>query len=104
MKPQQAWVTRQTKHSNVCVEYLDDEGQLCKSGIMLLSEDKIHDHQQFEAFWLKAFNIFKKHIQNTIKNWKRISNGCGAQFWSKFVIANLFKMRKSVGLVNISYN
>ena len=34
----------------LCVEYLDEEGKLCKGGIISLSEDKLHDHQQIEEF------------------------------------------------------
>ena len=34
----------------LCVEYLDSDGSLCKGGIVFLSDDKKHDHQQIEAF------------------------------------------------------
>ena len=88
----------------LCVEYLNDEGTLCKGGIVFLSEDKLHDHQQIEEFEKKAFEILSQHIPYQIKNWKRFSDGCGAQFWSGYVIANLFKMKDELGLSSISYD
>ena len=88
----------------LCVEYLDSDGKLCEGGIVFLSEDKLHDHQQIEAFELKAFEIFKKYIPYDIVSWKRFSDGCGAQFWSKFVIANSFKMKETLNLQSLSYH
>ena len=88
----------------LCVEYVDEKGQLCKGGVVFLSEDTLHDHQQIEAFEVKAFEIFKKYIPYDITSWKRFSDGCGAQFWSQFVIANLFEMKETLGLQQISYD
>ena len=88
----------------LCVEYLNNEGTLCKGGIVFLSEDKLHDHQQIEEIENKAFEIMKNHVPYEIKNWKRFSDDCGAQFWSGYVIANLFKMKDELGLASISYD
>ena len=88
----------------LCVEYLDHDSHLYKGGIIFLSEDKIHDHQQVESFEEHAFEIFKKYIPPQIKSWKRFSDGCGSQFGLKYVTANLFKMHESLHLDNISYN
>ena len=86
----------------LCVEYLNNEGELCKGGIVFLSEDKLHDHQQVEEFKKKAFAIFRDHIPYKVVHWKRISDGCGSQFWSGF--ANLFKMKEELDLISISYD
>ena len=88
----------------LCVEYLDEEGLLCKGGIVFLSEDKNHDYQQVEAFEERAFEIFREKIRPNIKNWKRFSDGCGSQFWSRFVAADMVKMRTKLSLENISYD
>ena len=55
----------------LCVEYLDEEGLLCKGGVVFLSEDKLHDHQQVEAFEVEAFEVFKQFIPYTVTSWKR---------------------------------
>ena len=88
----------------LCVEYLNNEGELCKGGIVFISEDKLHDHQQIEAFEKKAFEIIAQHIPYEITDWKRFSDGCGAQFWSGYVIANLFEMKEELSLTSISYD
>lgn len=86
------------------VEYLDDDSTLCKGGIVFLSEDKKHDHQHVEDFERRAFEIFKEKIHNQVRCWKRFSDGCGVQFWSRYVVANLFEMHASLKLDSISYD
>ena len=82
----------------LCVEYLDDEGHLCKGGIVFLSEDKIHDHQQVEAFEKRAFEIIREEVRPDIKHWKRFSDGAGSQFWSRFVAKSMPKMKMDLNL------
>ena len=88
----------------LCVEFVREDGCLGKGGIVFLSEDKIHDHQQVEAFEKRAFEIFADKLPNKIKSWKRYSDGCGAQFWSRYVNAGIFKMKEQLNLENISYD
>lgn len=88
----------------LCVEFVREDGGLGKGGIIFLSEDKIHDHQQVEAFEVQAFEIFKEKLPHDISSWKRYSDGCGAQFWSRFVNANIFSMKDILKLDNISYD
>lgn len=88
----------------LCVEYLDDEGHLCKGGIVFLSEDKIHDHQQVEAFEKRAFEIIREEVRPDIKHWKRFSDGAGSQFWSRFVAKNMPKMKMDLNLESMSYD
>ena len=67
-----------------------------KACITFFSDDLSHDHQQVQAFekriveivQLKAGNIFKKII--------RFSDGCGAQFKSRFCLADLCQMSGKV--------
>ena len=88
----------------LCVEYLDTDGSLCKGGIVFLSDDKKHDHQQIEAFEKRAFEIFREKIRPDIKHWKHFSDGCGAKFWLRYVAANMVKMESELTLNNISYD
>ena len=57
-----------------------------------------------EAFKECAFNIFKQKIPNELKNWKRFSDSCGVQFWSKYVGGNMSKMCTLLALNQISHN
>ena len=88
----------------LCVEYIRADGTLGKGGIVFLSEDKIHDHQQVEAFEKRAFQIFEDKLPNHVRSWKRYSDGCGGQFWSRFVNANKFKMKDELKLDHLSYD
>ena len=44
----------------LCVEYLDDDGTLCKGGIVFLSEDKKHN-RQVEDFERRAKFLKKNY-------------------------------------------
>ena len=88
----------------LCVKYIDDDRILCKGGIVFMSEDKNHDYQQVEAFEARAFEIFREKIRPNIKHRKRFSNGCGSQFWSRFVAADMVKMHSKLSLENNSYD
>ena len=86
----------------ICVEYLNEHGQLCKGAIAFLSEDKKHDHQQVEQFELRAFEIIRSLLNRPIKHWKRFTDGCAGQFRSKFVAARMFYMKEALSLSNLS--
>ena len=88
----------------ICVEFLNDHGQLCKGAIAFLSEDKKHDHQQVEEFELRAFEIIRAFLNRPIKHWKRFSDGCAGQFRSRFVSARMWEMKKKLSLSNLSYD
>ena len=68
----------------ICVEFLNNKGELGKGAIAFLSDDKIHDHLQAEMFELRAFEIIRERINRPIYNWKRFSDGCSGQFRSRF--------------------
>ena len=48
-----------------CVEYLDDDGILCKGGIFFMSEDKNRDYQKVETYKARAYLKYfvRKSIQ-----------------------------------------
>ena len=87
----------------ICVEFLNDHGQLCKDAIAFLSDDKKHDHQQVEEFELRAFQIIRSFLNRPL-HWKRFSDGCAGQFRSRFVTARMFHMMKELSLTNLSYD
>ena len=88
----------------LCIEYLDDDGILCNGGIVFMNEGKNHDYQEVEAFKARLFKTFREKICPNIKHKKRFSDGCGSQFWFRFMAADMFKMRSKLFLENISYN
>ena len=88
----------------ICVEFLNEHGQLCKGAIAFLSEDKKHDHQQVEMFEIRAFQIIREYLKRPIKHWKRFSDGCAGQFRSRFVAARMHHMKEELSLSNLSYD
>ena len=85
----------------MCIEYLNNIGKLCEGGIVFISEDKLYASQLIEALEREAFDIMAQHIPYKFTDWKRFS--ARVQFWSGYVISNLFKMRKELVLDSISY-
>ena len=57
-----------------------------------------------EVFEVRAFEIFREMIRPNIKHRKHFSDGRGSQFWSRFVAANMVKMRSKLSLENITYD
>ena len=57
-----------------------------------------------EVFEAREFEIFCEMIRPNIKHWKHFNGGCGSQFWSRFVAANMVKMRSKLSLENITYD
>ena len=55
-----------------------------------------------EVFEVRAFEIFREMIRPNIKHRKHFSDGRGSQFWSRFVAANMVKMRSKLSLENIT--
>ena len=84
----------------ICVEYLNEHGQLCKGAIVFLSEDKKHDHQQVEQFKIRAFQIVCELLKRPFKHWKRFSDGCTGQFRSGFVVTRMFDMKEELNSYN----
>ena len=69
-----------------------------------MSEDTIHDHQQIADFEKRAFSIFDEMLPHKVKSWKRFSDGCTAQFWSRFVVPDLFAIRTALQLNHVSFD
>lgn len=65
------------------------DGILHKGAIAFISEDKLHDCEQVEAFEKRAFQIIRERIPHAIDYWIRWSDGCGGQFKSRFTMKKL---------------
>ena len=60
-----------------------------KGVITFLSEDKEHSHQQIQEYEHRMFEIVGKKLDRPLNHWIRYSNGCGAQFKSGYVVADI---------------
>ena len=67
-------------------------------------DDKIHDHQQVKAFENRMFEMVRNDFGSNVTHWQRWSDGCGAQFKSKFVNSDLLKAKESFQLENASFS
>ena len=76
----------------ICLEFRNEaDGPVHKGAITFISNDKAHDHQQVQAFERRMFEIARNELGMTIDHWQRWSDGCGAQFRSKFVNHDLLQ-------------
>ena len=64
-----------------------------------MSEDKDHSHQQ-----VQQFDIVREKLQRPLNNWIRYSDGCGAQFKSGYVVADLFNAPEKFKVKSVSFN
>ena len=87
----------------VGVEYMK-ENALKKTAIIFLTEDLAHDHQQVRKFEARVFEIMRQQLNRDIKHWVRFSDGCGAQFKSRFATPDLPKFLIEQKLKSAAYH
>ena len=73
------------------VLYYKREGEAIrrKSTITFISDDLVHDHQQVWRFEARALKILQERTGLVFNRLIRVSDGCSAQFKSRFAIADL---------------
>ena len=52
----------------ICVEYIDDQDQLAKGAITLLSDDTNHSNQQVQNFEKRAVEIIKEKLNRSFNH------------------------------------
>ena len=87
----------------IAVEYLKNKN-LTKSAIVFISKDLQHDHQQIQGFEKRFFEIMRDKLETPPKHWVRFSDGCSAQFKSRFVNADLQNSLELFGLETATFN
>ena len=75
-----------------------------KGAITFISDDKVHDHQQVKAFEKRMFEMIRNDYGMVIEHWQRWSDGCGAQFKSRFVNHDLLQAQSSFNLTSASFS
>ena len=89
----------------ICLEFkTDPAGPVHKGAITFISDDKVHDHQQVQAFEKRMFQMIREDFGMVIQHWQRWSDGCGAQFKSKFVNHDLLQAPDTFHLNNVSFS
>ena len=79
------------------VFYRQEEAEpVQKACITFFSDDLNHDHQQVQAFERRIVEIVKQRTGILFKKIIRFSDGCGAQFKSRFCVADLCQMSGEV--------
>lgn len=73
----------------ICIEFRGEDGTIRQGAISFLSDDMKHDHQQIQMFEKRMFQIIRDKIRPNITHWARFSDGCAAQFSSRFATADL---------------
>ena len=71
---------------------LEEGGPVQKATITFFSDDLGHDHQQVQAFERRIVEILMEKTGMSFLNIIRFSDGCGAQFKSRFCVADLCQM------------
>ena len=88
----------------ICLEFkMEDDGPVHKGAITFISDDKLHDHQQVKAFEKRMFEMVRNKYGFIVNHWQRWSDGCGAQFKSKFVNHDLLQARDEFQLKNTGF-
>ena len=89
----------------ICMEFkTTEDGPVHKGAITFISDDKIHGHQQVKAFENRMFEMVRNDFGLNVTHWQRWSDGCRAQFKSKFVNSDLLKAKESCQLENASFS
>ena len=88
----------------ICVEYRNSDGTISKMAITFISDDKDHSHQQVQQFERRMFQIVRERLGRPINNWIRFSDGCGAQFKSGFVAADIFDAPTTFDINTVAFN
>ena len=85
------------------MEFVDDDGQLNKGAIIFISVDKKHDLQQVAEFERGMLEILRDDYGFEIDYWIRWTDGCEAQFRSRFVNSDLMKAKARFDLKRVSF-
>ena len=88
----------------ICIEFKAADGTIAKSAITFLSEDKEHSHQQIQQFEHRLFEIVREKLHRPLNHWIRYSDGCGAQFKSGYVVADMLRATENYQVKSVSFN
>ena len=88
----------------ICVEFKNEDNEICKGAITFISDDKDHSHQQVQQFEKRMFELVRDKLKRPVNNWIRYSDGCSAQFKSGFAIADMFESKELFNLNGVSFN
>ena len=75
----------------ICIEFKAADGAIAKGAIIFLSEDKEHFHQQIQQFEPRMVEIVRVKLHRPLNHWICYSDGCGAQFKSGSVVADILR-------------
>ena len=75
---------------------MEEGGPVHKASITFFSDDLCHDHQQVQAFEKRIVEIVKEKTGLSFHHLVRFSDGCGAQFKSRFCVDDLCQMPDKV--------
>ena len=88
----------------ICIEFKAADGTIAKGAITFLSEDKEHSHQQIQQFEHRMFEIVCEKLHRPLNHWIRYSDGCGAQFKSGYVVADMLRATENYQVKSVSFN
>ena len=75
----------------ICIEFKAGDGTIAQGPMTFLSEDKEHSHQQIQQFEHRMFEIVREKLHCPLNHWIRYSDGCGAQFKTRYVVAVMLR-------------
>ena len=88
----------------ICIEFKAADGTIAKGAITFLPEDKEHSHQQIQQSEQIIFEIVCEKLHRPLNHWIRYSDGCGAQFKSGYVVADMLRATENYQVKSVSFN
>ena len=88
----------------ICIEFKAADETVGKGAITPLSEDKKHFHRQIQQFKHRMFEIVHEKSQCPLNLWIRYSDGCGAQFKSGYIVADMLRATENYQVKSESFS
>ena len=88
----------------ICIEFKAADGTIAKGDTAFLFEDKEHSYQQIQQFKHRMFEIVCEKLHRPLNHWIRYSDGCGAQFKSGYVVADMLRATENYQVKSVSFN
>ena len=88
----------------ICIEFKAADERIAKGAITFLSEDKEYSQQQNQQFEHSIFEIVREKLQLPLNHWIHYSDGCGAQFKSEYVVADMLHASENYQVKSVSFN
>ena len=87
----------------ICIEFKAADGTIAKGAITFLPEDKEHSHQQTQKSEQIIFEIVCEKLHRPLNHWIRYIDGCGAQFKSEYVVADMLRATENYQVKSVSF-